>query len=236
MVKLYKGVICIKPSTKIKKLKRLKTILLFPHLIICYIILILAISSILLSFYFNALSNNFFTSIFSNVFAGLVTGLIICLVSSIKQIYKSKLKSQKEWLKQLAEMYQEYNGLYYKLLQTSFTHINDSDDIYDLVYDVGTKANDINSFFLQSSYNNAIHFNPRKYSIKTLNYDAYALIDCFEELHQNMIKLDIINSSKKETIDCFSEINRKLIDLNHKVHLCIRETEIQLSSLEKTII
>lgn len=236
MVKSNKGVICIKPSKKLKKVKRLKTILLFPHLITCYIIIILAISSILLSFYFNAHSNNFLSSVFSNIFAGLVTGLIICLVSSIKQIYKSKLKSQKEWLKQLADMYQDYNALYYKLLQTSFTYIDDSDDIYDLVYDVGTKANDINSFILQSSYNNSILFNPRKYSIKMLNYDAYALVDYFEELHQNMIYLDIVDSDKKETIDCFSYINRILIDLNHKVHLCIRETEIQLSSIEKTIL
>ena len=236
MVKSNKGVICIKPSKKLKKVKRLKTILLFPHLITCYIIIILAISSILLSFYFNVHSDNFLSSIFSNIFAGLVTGLIICLVGSIKQIYKNKLKSQKEWLKRLAEMYQDYDGLYYNLLQAPVAYINDSDDIYDLVYDVGTKANDINSFILQSPYNNSILFNPRKYSIKALNYNAYAMIDCFEELHQNMIKLDIIGSDKKETIDCFRDINRILKDLNHKVYLCIRETEIQLSGLEKTLI
>ena len=52
----------------------------------------------------------------------------------------------------------------------------------------------------------------------------------------DMIYLDIVDSDKKETIDCFSYINRILIDLNHKVHLCIRETEIQLSSIEKTIL
>lgn len=210
--------------------------MLFPHLITCYIIIAFAVVSILLSFYFNANSNDYMSSLFSNIFAGLITGLIICLISGVKQIYKSKLNSQKDWLIKLAEMYQDYNKLYYKLIQAQFTHINDSKDIYDLAYDVGSSANHINCFISQSSFNNTILFDPRKYGVKMLNYDADALEDYYNELRDNIMKLDSINSSKKETIQCFNDVNRKLINLNHSVHLCIRKTDEQLSSIEKTII
>ena len=222
---------------KIKKqLKRIISVLLFPYLITCYIIIAFAVVSILLSFYFNANSNDYMSSLFSNIFAGLITGLIICLISGVKQIYKSKLNSQKDWLIKLAEMYQDYNKLYYKLIQAQFTHINDSKDIYDLAYDVGSSANHINCFISQSSFNNTILFDPRKYSVKMLNYDADALVDYYNELRDNIMKLDSIKSSKKETIQCFNDVNRKLINLNHSVHLCIRKTDEQLSSIEKTII
>lgn len=222
---------------KIKKqLKRIISVLFFPHLITCYIIIAFAVVSILLSFYFNANSNDYMSSLFSNIFAGLITGLIICLISGVKQIYKSKLNSQKDWLIKLAEMYQDYNKLYYKLIQAQFTHINDSKDIYDLAYDVGSSANHINCFISQSSFNNTILFDPRKYSVKMLNYDADALEDYYNELRDDIMKLDSINSSKKETIQCFNDVNRKLINLNHSVHLCIRKTDEQLSSVEKTII
>ena len=213
--KIKKGVIIIKIK---KQLKRIISVLLFPHLITCYIIIAFAVVSILLSFYFNANSNDYMSSLFSNIFAGFITGLIICLISGVKQIYKSKLNSQKDWLKKLAEMYQDYNRLYYKLIQARFTHINDSDDIYDLAYDVGSSANSINCFISQSSFDNSILFNPRKYSVKVLNYNADALVGYYNELRQNIIELDLVNSSKKETIQCFNDVNRKLININQRIH------------------
>ena len=219
-----------------KKMRTVKTVLLFPHIIVSFVIVALSIIALCISIYFNSQSNNFMSSIFSNIFAGLITGLIICLISGIKQISKTKLKTKKEWLTHITEMYQDYLKFYNDLLNKRFICINDNEEVYDLVYDTAARANWINEYILQSENNNTMMFNSIKYCEDRFDYNAYELIEFFESLHQDIIDFGASNATRKETVERFRAINNKLRKLNSAVHINIHEINDQLSALDNTIV
>ena len=217
-------------------MKRFLSILSFPHLVISYIVLLLSILSIWLSSYFHLQGDEFIASLFSNIFAGLITGLIICLVSGVKNIYKIRLKDKAEWLQQLSGMCHEYLEMYNAMLHRRFSYINDSEEIYDLVYDVASRANWINEFILQSVYDKTLTFDTIKYCQKRLEYDAFDYVEVLEALHQDIIDFGGQNTSKKVVIKHFDSIDKILRKLNIAVHSNIRGLKIRISDIDRTIL
>ena len=226
---------------KIKKvLKNTKRKLLlyvsYPHLWIALIITVLFIIALLVSIYLNNIGETFWSSICANIFAGLITGLIICLVSGIKQVCASNLKSQKSYLEELKSKLSEYIQLYNELLHKKFTQYDNNTDLFDFIYDVGSRANWVNSFVMQSIFNELLPFDGCEYCKKKLSYDSMALSEEFETLRDNIYNVDIKCPTKKEIIEYFSTVDHELKKLNFTVCSAIEEIDVKLEMLGRTIL
>lgn len=217
-----------------KRMEHFKDFICFPHIRVCIGIIVIALLSVFISFYFEKNSFPFVASIFSNIFAGLVTGLIICLISGVKQISIYVLNCKLEWIKHLNEMLCEYNNLYRELLLKK--QIEDTMEFFDFVYEVGCRANWVNDEILQSSFDKRLSFSPREYCKEQYGYDAYLLIDEFSELHENLTSLDLAILSKKEILDYFKVTNKELSSLMSRVSRDISEIEIKLATINRTIV
>ena len=208
----------------------------YPHLWIALIITGLSAMALLLSISFNNSGKTFWSSICANIFAGLITGLIICFVSGIKQGYASNLKSQKAYLEELKSKLSEYMQFYSDLLHKNFTKYDDVTELFDFIYDVGCRANWVNSFVQQSSFNELLPFDGCEYCKKKFSYDAIALSEKFETLHVNLYNVDINCPTKKEIIDYFSTVDHELRKLNGTVCSAIKELDVKLETLGRTIL
>lgn len=226
---------------KIKKFlktakRRLQLYVGYPHLWITLIITALLIIALLVSIYLNKIGEAFWSSICANIFAGLITGLIICLVSGVKQGCVSNLKSQKAYLEELKSKLSEYIQFYSELLHKNFTKYDDSTDLFDFIYDVGSRANWVNSFIMQSTFNELLPFDGCKYCKEELSYDAESLVKEFETLHEKLYYVDIERPTKKEIIGFFSTVDHELKNLNGAVCSAIKEIDVKLETLGRTIL
>ena len=226
---------------KIKKaLKDAKRKLLlhisYPHLWIALIITVLFVIALLVSIYLNNIGEAFWSSICANIFAGLITGLIICLVSGIKQGCASNLKSQKAYLEELKSQLSEYIQFYSELLHKNFTKHDDTTELFDFIYDVGSRANWVNSFIMQSTFNELLPFDGCEYCKKKLSYDAENLAEEFETLHDKLYNVDIERPTKKEIVEYFSTVDHELKKLNGAVCSAIKELDVKLETLGRTIL
>lgn len=219
---------------KIKK--RGKAVVNFYHIRMAIVIAVLAIVALLISIFLNLFDAEFSASIFANIFAGLITGLIICLVSGAKQKNITELNAKREWLKELSTMIHRYLNGYNHLSRFKFDKFNGDENIYNFIYDVHVYANDINAEILQKQFDKTVNFKPREYCKEKFNYDACLLIDSFDELHDKVEHIDIDCPSSKIIIDYFRPTHFELLKLNMKVHVEIRELDIQISKLSRTII
>lgn len=219
---------------KIKK--RGKSVVIFYHIRMTIVIAALAIAALLTSILLNLFDAEFSASIFANIFAGLITGLIICLVSGSKQKNSTELNAKREWLKELSTMIHRYLNGYNHLSRFKFDKFNGDENIYNFIYDVHVYANDINAEILQKQFDKTVNFKPREYCKEKFNYDACSLIDSFEDLHDKVEHIDIDCPSSKNIIDYFKPTHFELLKLNMKVHEEIRDIDIQISKLSRTII
>jgi len=208
----------------------------YPHLWIALIITVLFIIALLVSIYLNTIGETFWSSICANIFAGLITGLIICLVSGIKQVCASNLKSQKLYLEELKSKLSEYIQFYSELLHKNFTKYDDTTELFDFIYDVGSRANWVNSFIMQSTFNELLPFDGCEYCKKKLSYDSMALSEEFETLRDNLYNVDIKCPTKKEIIEYFSTVDHELKKLNGTVCSAIKEIDVKLETLGRTIL
>ena len=222
---------------KNKTIKRkLRLFVSYPHLWIVLIIALLSIVSLIVSICLNNNGAAFWSSICANIFAGLITGLIICLVSGIKQGFASNLKSKKAYLEEIKTKLSEYSHFYNELLHKNFTQYDDTSELFDFIYDVGSRANWVNSFIMQSTFNELLPFDGCEYCKTKLSYDAMTLSNEFEILHDNLYNVDIKCPTKKEIIQYFSTVDHELKKLNGSVCSAIREMEIKLETLNRTIL
>ena len=208
----------------------------YPHLWIALIITVLFIIALLVSIHLNNIGETFWSSICANIFAGLITGLIICLVSGIKQGYTSNLKSQKAYLDELKSKLSEYMQFYSELLHKNFTKYDDTTELFDFIYDVGSRANWVNSFIMQSTFNELLPFDGCEYCKKNLSYDSMALSEQFETLRDNLYNVDIQCPTKKEIIEYFSTVDHELKKLNGTACSAIKEIDVKLEALGRTIL
>lgn len=219
-----------------KLIWRAKIIAKFPHIWVCAIILFAAVASLLVSLSLNCSGNNFWASIFSNVFAGLITGFVVCLISGMKQLTTTKAREKKAWLENLSGMLKRYFSGYNQLVKMRFDRFNGDEETFNFIYDVGSYANWVNDEIIQSSFSKTLPFNSLKYSKDYLSYDALGLCDAFERLHGNLQMLDVDRPSAKEIVKYFEEVNPALRGLNSEVYTAIRNIEIQLSEIGKTVV
>lgn len=229
---------------KLPKLKRIvknvkDSIILylsFPHIWICLIITILAIATLIISIKLEQNDSSYWASILSNVFAGLITGLIICLLSGTKQIYVAKLNSKKKWLTHIKEMLNEYINLYSELVHKPFSKYDGSAELDNFIYDVACHANWINEDVLQGISNKTFSFNPQEYCKKQLNYDAHALLDEFEDLHNILNVLQVDNSTKNDILHYFNDVDKAIRRLSSATYHKLKEIEIRLEAINRSII
>ena len=79
-------------------------------------------------------------------------------------------------------------------------------------------------------------FDGCEYCKKKLSYDAESLAEEFETLHDKLYNVDIECPTKKEIIEYFSTVDHELKKLNGAVCSAIREMEIKLETLSRTIL
>lgn len=208
----------------------------FPHFILCGVIIAVSIIMIILSYVLYKSGKDFQSSLFANVFAGLLTGLIICLLSGVKQFYIARLQSKKIWLAHIHKMIMDYKSLLVELRKKQFNVYNDCEELFDFIYDIDSHANWINQEILQSQFDKLLSFNPTKYCKQYFNYDAYAFVKDFEDLHYNILEIETNNPTKKEILNYFEGINRIFMSLNANICNSIREIEIRLKIANRSII
>ena len=207
----------------------------FPHLWIAGIIFVLTIIALAVSLGLDYCDNKFWSSIFANIFAGLLTGLILCLISGTKQISIGGLKSKKHYLEALNSKILEYYQFFNELRAKPFSVFDGSEELFNFIYDTGARANWINDFILQSSFDRRRAFSPREYCKKKFQYDAYELADAYEKLHINLYEVDIQSPSQKEILGYFDTVNKEIRKLSSAVHQELREIDIRLESISRVI-
>lgn len=218
-------------------LKSIKRAWLFPHIRICFAILAAALVMLLCAYVLDQCGIAFWSSICANIFAGLITGLVLCFVSGIKQRKIMTMQLQKKWLEDLSALLRTYMTDYHNLRKMKFEkYSSDDDKLFDFIYDVGVHANDVNTMILQSTFDKTIAFKPCAYCKQKFDYDAEGLIDAFEELHDNLYMVDITCDGSKKIVSSFDTVHPHLSKLNSSVHSAIRELEVDLAEIQRTII
>lgn len=216
--------------------RRLMIFLKFPHIWTCFIILIFAAVALLVSYQLNTLNESYWSSIFANLFAGLLTGFVICIIGSIKQISIFKMKEKRKWLSHLSEMILDYLSYHHKILSLRFDKFDGNEDVFELIYETGSRANWVNEEIIQSSFSKILSFNTIRYCKKNFDYDALALCNEYRELHEKLEMVDIDCPSSKAIIKYFESVNWLLWRLNSEVRKAIDDLDIRLSGIQKSII
>lgn len=208
----------------------------FPHLWVAVIIFLSTVVSFLVSVYFDYRESNYWSSIFANISMGLLTGLVLCLITGTKQVFVAKLNSKKHFLEELHAKIKDFHQLYHELTWKQFGQFDGSTELFDFIYDTGSHANWVNDYVLQSSFSEVLSFDPRKYCKKRFHYDALSLVDAYEELHLNLYEVDIKNPSKKEILGYFSVVEKELRQLNSAVYQEIKEIDIRLETVNRSLL
>lgn len=215
---------------------KVKMVFSFPHIWTCLLILCLAIIALIISYRLDEMGEDYWASILANVSAGLVTGIVICLVGGIKQISVTKIKLKLAWLNKVSDMITQFNTSFASVKKLHFERYEDDDKVFDLIYSAGSHANWINEEILQRSFDKTLLFNSIKYCNNTLGYDALALADDYEELHDKLRMIDVDYPSSKEIIEYFSRVNKELHQLGSAIYTEKKKLEIRLSEIQNTII
>ena len=142
-----------KNRKKIDRHKRKKMDLRLPHNQVALGATLIALGSFLVSWKLDSLGITFWSSIFANIFAGLITGLVICLIAGRKQRTIAELESQQNFLIELSAKINEFQSLYHELLKKQFAQFDRNEELFNFIYDVGSHANWVNDYILQSSFN-----------------------------------------------------------------------------------
>lgn len=144
--------------------------------------------------------------------------------------------SKKHFLEELVSKIKQYHQAYSDLRSMKFTHYDGSTELFDFIYDTGSFANWVNDFILQASFDETLAFKPMEYCKKALNYDALALTDAYQELPDKLYLVDIECPSKKEILQYFEVTNKELRGLNSAAHQAIRDIDVRLQAINRSIL
>ena len=181
-------------------------------------------------------TDSFWSSICANVFAGLVTGLVICLIGGAKQISITRMQAKKEWLQSLAKMLKIYLGDYNEMIKFHFNKYDGTPEVFDFYYDMSIHASNINVEIHQSAFNKTLSFNPDTYCRKQFGYDSVAMDERFDMLHDYVEMIEIDCPGSREIAKRFGTVHPELWKLNASVYDAIRDLDIRLADIRKTII
>ena len=219
----------------LKKKKFVRSYLKFPHIWVLLVISFLMVVSLCVSVYLDIKSIAFWSSIFANVFAGLLTGLVVCLISAVKQIYIFKLETKKVFLEELKHKVLDYSKFYNELRAKKFVVYDGDEELFDFIYDTASRANWINDYILQGSYDKNLSFDPRVFCKNKFTYDATLLINDFSVLHDNVYSIGINRPTKKEILEYFEKVDKLIKKLNHSLTYELNDIESKLNSLNRIL-
>ena len=195
-------------------------------------LLILCFISLLLSKYYNDMDNNFNSSIFSNIFTGIVTGIVLLLVTNLKNVQLIRLRFLNEQLNVINKNILDYSGHIRKLELKKVLSEKDYDDIYDAV----CMANNINIDIIYNMNKISLGINLNKIFIRSFNFDAHK-----QEIKCGEIREDIIHNScdideYEKLIQILRDYRNELFELNSKILNKIKENDIKIDLINKSII
>ena len=212
-----------------------KVILSFSHIRICLIIVAAAAIMLFISWVIKD-AQPFWSSVFANVFAGLVTGLVICLIGGVKQISIVRMQSKKEWLQNLTELLKVYLNDYHQMTRLHFDRFDGKQETFNFYYDMSIHASNINVEIHQGVFNKALSFDPDQYCRKTFGYDSVAMGEKFDALHAYVEMIEIDCPGSKEIAQQFATAHSELRKLNSAVYGAIRDLDVRLADIQKTIV
>ena len=212
-----------------------KVIFSFAHIWVCLILALLSAVMLYISWLLKV-TDSFWSSICANVFAGLVTGLVICLIGGAKQISITRMQAKKEWLQNLAALLKIYLGDYYEMIKLRFDKYDGTREVFDFYYEMSIHASNINVEIHQSAFNKILSFNPDKYCRKQFGYDSVVMGERFDTLHDYVEMIEIDCPSSREIAKRFETVHPELRKLNASVCDAIRDLDIRLTDIRKTII
>lgn len=212
-----------------------KVIFSFSHIRVCLIIAASAALMLIVS-WLSRDTQPFCSSICANIFAGLVTGLVICLIGGAKQISIVRMQSKKEWLQNLTELLKLYLNDYHRMTRLHFKKFDGNQEIFDFYYDMSIHASNINVEIQQGTFNKALSFNPNQYCRKAFGYDSVAMSEKIDALHAYVDMIEIDCPSSKEIAQQFSAVHSELRKLNSAVYGTIRDLDVRLADIQKTVV
>ena len=212
-----------------------KVILSFSHIWVCLVIAASAVLMLFLSWLFKD-AQPFCYSICANIFAGLVTGLVICLIGGAKQISIVRMQSKKEWLQNLTELLKVYLNDYHQMTRLHFDRFDGKPETFDFYYDMSIHASNINVEIHQGTFNKALSFNPNQYCREAFGYDSVAMSEKFDALHTFVEMIEIDCPGSKEIAQQFATVHSELRKLNSAVYGAIRDLDVRLADIQKTIV
>ena len=212
-----------------KILKTLKIIIVLPQFITVIILLALSLISIQVS-HNCYISNPFLSSIFSNIFAGLVTGIAVCLISGIKQINTYRIEGKIAWLNSIHDDFLKFNNHYREMLRMVNAPAITKEKMYDEIYDVLCDGNNINVTISQSQHNKTLPFNPYRFFLKELKYDAIEHKKKNDMTREEILNINMDTVTSQSLREIFKEMEHSLFILNGSIVSKIRELEIKQSA------
>lgn len=205
-----------------------------PHFVTVIILLLMAAVSLMISYDFRV-EATFLSSVFSNIFAGLVTGIAVCVISGVKNIAIYNIEGKIKWLNSVHLDCLKFNKHYRSVLKKIEKSDISDEDLYDEIYDVLCDGNNIASTISQSQFDKKLSFNPYKYFLKKLKYDAVDQMKRNNEIRDTIISLDMQTLTHKRYREIFGDMEHSLFALNATVISKIKELEIKQNIANKFI-
>lgn len=205
-----------------------------PHFLTVLCLLISAVISLKVSYHYRN-EATFLSSVFSNIFAGLVTGIAVCLISGIKNITTYSLEGKIRWLNSVHSDCLKFNQHYREVLQKVAKDNISDEELYDEIYDVLCDGNNIAATIAQSQYDKKLAFNPYKYFLKRLKFDAVEQMKKNNETRDKVMNIDMNTLTHKQLREIFDEMEHSLFALNVAILSKIKDFEIKQNISSKFI-
>ena len=205
-----------------------------PHFLTVLCLLVFAIISLTISYSYRN-EATFLSSVFSNIFAGLITGIAVCLISGFKNIFTYGLEEKIRWLKSVNSDYLNFKKHYRKVLLKVETDDISYKDLYDEIYDVLCYGNNIATMIAQSQHNKKLPFNPYKYFLKRLKFDAVEQMKLNNETRNKILNIEMNTLTNKQLREIFSDMENSLFVLNATILSKVKDLEIKQNILNKFI-
>lgn len=205
-----------------------------PHFLTALCLLIFAVISLKVSYYYRN-EATFLSSVFSNIFAGLITGIAVCLISGIKNITTYSFEGKIRWLNSVHSDCLEFNKHYQEVLQKVGKDDISDEELYGEIYDVLCDGNNIAATIAQSQYDKKLSFNPYKYFLKRLKFDAVEQMKNNNETRDKVMNIDMNTLTHKQLREIFDDMEHSLFTLNTAILSKIKDFEIKQNISNKFI-
>ena len=162
--------------------------------------------------------------------------LPLFLRDEIPQEHKDCMQSKKEWLQNLTGLLKVYLNDYHQMTRLHFDRFDGKPEIFDFYYDMSIHASNIDVEIHQGTFNKALSFSPDQYCREAFGYDSVAMSEKFDALHAFVEMIEIDCPGSKEIAQQFATVHSELRKLNSAVYGAIRDLDVRLADIQKTIV